>query len=517
MGGPVISLRSKAIARKVVSGASALVLAATILAACGGAQRSALPPPAVLPAGPVGHAGRWLVDSQGRVLLLHGVNVVAKNAPYYPSAFGFGSADAAWLASQGLDVVRLGVLPSGEMPTMGKIDVSYIDQLVSTLHMLARHHIFTLLDWHQDGYGTYFDQPGTYYRADGFPTWMTITNGAPDKQAVFPFDYTSNPALQEAFQAFWDNQVLPGGKSLQAYDLAMLSAVAKRVAGDPWVLGYEVMNEPWPGTTWLPCLTGNGCPSLDATELDPYYARAARAIRAVDPHHMIFFEPFVTYNFGLAPTHIALPRGISNTGMAFHQYAQSPAAARQVFANSLAWSKATGGALLNTEWSSAGTNPASIIAQANDEDAALMPWTYWVFSGCNIACSPARQADLLLHMSRPPVGSNVNAPVVDAVVRPHPVAVAGVPLHLAYDPSSHVMTFSWSPERAGGTGYFGAGATSVFAVPRLDYPLGYTVHASGVKVLSAPNASTLVVAERPPPAKRSPKLAPELSIRLAAR
>ncbi len=459
--------------------------------------------------GPVGHAGRWLVDSQGQVLLLHGVNVVAKNAPYYPSAFGFDSADAAWLAKQGLDLVRLGVLGSGEMPTKGKIDVAYIDRLVSTVDMLARHHIYTLLDWHQDDYGTYFDQPGTIYRADGFPAWMTITNGAPNEQVAFPLDYTSDPALQQAFQAFWDDQALPGGEGLQSYAIAMLTAVARRVAGNPWVLGYEVMNEPWPGTTWQPCLTGNGCPELDATELDPYYAKAASAIRAVDPTHMIFFEPFVTYNFGLAPTHMALPPGISDTGMAFHQYAQSPAAARQVFAYSLAWSKATGGALLNTEWSSSGPDPSSITAQANDEDAALMPWTYWVFGGCDIACASARQADLVLHMSRPPAGSNLNGPVVDAVVRPYPLAVAGTPTHLAYDASSHVMSFYWAPERAARTGSFGPGATSLFAVPQIDYPSGYIVEASGVKVLSATNASTLVVRQQGHP--------PELSVRLTPR
>ena len=34
--------------------------------------------------------GRWLLDPHGRVLVLHGVNMVYKRAPYAPDATGFG-------------------------------------------------------------------------------------------------------------------------------------------------------------------------------------------------------------------------------------------------------------------------------------------------------------------------------------------------------------------------------------------------------------------------------------------
>ncbi|HNA98172.1 MAG TPA: endoglycoceramidase, partial [Marmoricola sp.] len=39
--------------------------------------------------GPFSTSGRWITDSQGRVFLTSGINMVYKRAPYLPSAIGF--------------------------------------------------------------------------------------------------------------------------------------------------------------------------------------------------------------------------------------------------------------------------------------------------------------------------------------------------------------------------------------------------------------------------------------------
>ena len=57
-----------------------------------------------------GHRGRWLVDAYGRVVILHGVNMVVKLPPYDPAVLGFGDDDAAFLASEGFNTVRLGII-----------------------------------------------------------------------------------------------------------------------------------------------------------------------------------------------------------------------------------------------------------------------------------------------------------------------------------------------------------------------------------------------------------------------
>ncbi len=71
------------------------------------------------PALPLGHAGRWITDAQGRVLVLHGINMVYKLAPFYPSAAGFSDDDAAFLARIGFNAVRVGVLWEALEPSPG--------------------------------------------------------------------------------------------------------------------------------------------------------------------------------------------------------------------------------------------------------------------------------------------------------------------------------------------------------------------------------------------------------------
>ena len=53
---------------------------------------------------PLEPSGRWLTDTLGRVVILHGFNYVAKSPPFYPAAFGFGDDDAAFLAAEGFTV-----------------------------------------------------------------------------------------------------------------------------------------------------------------------------------------------------------------------------------------------------------------------------------------------------------------------------------------------------------------------------------------------------------------------------
>src|SRR5580704_11600167 len=65
--------------------------------------------PSEAPTGFISHHGRWLTDSEGRVLLPHGINYVVKQPPFNPLN-GFNAADASFLADHGFRAVRLGVL-----------------------------------------------------------------------------------------------------------------------------------------------------------------------------------------------------------------------------------------------------------------------------------------------------------------------------------------------------------------------------------------------------------------------
>jgi endoglycosylceramidase len=52
-------------------------------------------------------------------VILRGVNMVAKLPPYDPAVLGFSDDDAAFLASEGFNTVRLGIIYKGLEPQRG--------------------------------------------------------------------------------------------------------------------------------------------------------------------------------------------------------------------------------------------------------------------------------------------------------------------------------------------------------------------------------------------------------------
>ncbi len=423
--------------------------------------------------GPIGHDGRWLADGQGRVVLLHGVNLVAKGTQS-PAQRGFDEDDAQWLADNDFDVVRLGLVAADVMPTPGVIDTAYLDSFQSTVDTLTDHGLLVLVDLHQDGWGPTLGD-------DGFPGWMTITHGATDTHTGFPYYYVTNPAIQAAFDSFWGNEAGPGGVDLQDRVGAIFAALATRFAANPGVLGYDLINEPWPGSTYLDCLQlVDGCPTLDHDRLDPYYARMDAAIRAEDSDHLVFGEPWVLFNFGQSQTHISRPGGDANSGMSFHLYTLDPAKDPTLLANARDWSTATGGALLDSEFG-ATQDTTTIDRQVDETDAALIPWIWWSYD-----------EEIVPDLTAPPGGANLRTATADALVRPHPVLVAGTPSGLAYDEAAHVMSFTYSTTDPAGR-RLGADATTVVEVPDRPYPDGWHAVVEGGTITSAPGVSPLTV------------------------
>ncbi len=454
----------------------ALLVAVATLAASGSAAHTASPGARL---GAVGHAGRWLTDRQGRVVLLHGVNVVAKGSRT-PAQEGFGSEDAAWLAANGFDVVRLGLSPSALMPGPGVIDAAYLDSFAATVRDLTGHGLYVLLDIHQDCWG-----PTT--SGNGFPDWMTLTHGAENTHTGFPLCYITNPAISAAFESFWHDEPGPGGTGLQDSFGAMWSALAAAVGSDPGVLGYDLLNEPWPGSGWGPCLNGpDGCPDLDRAELDPFGARMTAAIRAHDPRHLVFTEPFVLFNFGLAPTSVAAPGGAAGGGLSFHMYPFSPADEPKVIANAIAWGTTRGAPVLNTEFSIVlgPPNPVDADRQVSELDAAFVPWIWWDYGS------------VVRDLALPPEGTNVNTPIADQLGRPHPVAVAGTPAWSVYDSTTRSMVFAYATAGPAGA-RLRPGASTVFSVPRRAYPDGWRASVAGGRILGPRDRATLRVGADP--------------------
>lgn len=83
--------------------------------------------------------GRWLTDAQGRVVIIHGTNMINKLAPYTPDALGFGEEDLRFLAENGFNGIRLGFTWAGVEPEPGQYDDAYIDKIVTLAANASTH------------------------------------------------------------------------------------------------------------------------------------------------------------------------------------------------------------------------------------------------------------------------------------------------------------------------------------------------------------------------------------------
>lgn len=405
--------------------------------------------------------------------MLRGMNFVEKWAPFTPEADGFNEDDGALLAANGFNALRLGVPLEFVMPSPGHVDRSYLESIAKTVRILDRHGIYVLLDFHQDGWG-----PVTH--GNGMPAWATLTDGLPNPPAQFPLYYVQNPALQRAFDNFWANREGPDGVPLQQHYATAMRAVAARFASSPTVIGYEAMNEPWPGTNWSSCVSG--CPDLEAQLLAPFYARMTAAVRAVDHRHPVFVEPFVLFNFGGSDT--SLPGAGSRNVLSTHVYALNAAANASAMDRSIAAAERDAVALLVTEWGA--TNEPATLTQIEDQfDARLVPWLYWSYNGHVVADS-----------KQPLVPPNLNVTVLDALTRPYPTVVNGTPTVLGFDAPTATLDFEFSTRRPDGR-RAPRGLETVVKVPNRRYPTGYAVTAVGADVTSPRCAPILTLRNHP--------------------
>lgn len=430
------------------------------------------------PVPPLSSAGRWFTDAHGRVVLLHGFNEVAKSPPFYPAAFGFGDDDAAFLASEGFNALRLGVDFRGLMPEPGEIDDGYIENLATTVDAFRERGLFIILDFHQDGFSPMFN-------GNGLPDWMAISDGLPNPpDAVFPLYYVQNPAMQRAFENFWSNRAGPEGVGLQEYFIMGLERVAARFADNDWVIGVELMNEPWPGSVWEPCTAmGVGCPELEQTLLRPFYEKASAAVRRIAPHQLVFVEPFVLFNFGRGPT--SIPGDIPGAALSFHSYALDLAGELAVLEYGVAAAERDRVAAVVTEFG-ATIDPVILHRITAQMDAELLSWFDWAYNESIIADE-----------DQPAGPDNLRSEAAfAALVRPYPLALAGTPTAISFDPTSKRFELRYSASRPDG-GSYPSELLSVVSVPPRQYPNGYTVAVDGAAVTSAPDASLLTLRSDP--------------------
>ena len=476
-----------------------LVLGLALATAC------APPASADPPKPPLRHDGLWITDAKHRVVILHGVNMVYKRPPYLPSKTGFNDNDARFLAEEGYNTVRVGVIYKAVEPKPGKYDNDYLDGIAETVKALSRHRIFSMLDFHQDLYNEKFT-------GEGFPDWAVIDDGAPAEPTVgFPGTYLTSPGLNQAFNNFWINRAGPGGIGLQDRYAKAWRHVAKKFRDERFLLGYDLINEPWPGSQWPSCAQPAGCPVFEQQVLGPAQSKATEAIRKEDDRHLVWYEPAIITQFGTEYWVSDTP-GDPRQGMSFHIYCliggpiQVPGLPtgegcdpleQLSLENAIERAEANNDTLLLSEFGA--TDDLDVIErQVERADEAMVSWQYWHYCGCDdpTTSGPGDTQAIVIDPSDEPKGNNLKKEKLKVLSRAFPQVVAGTPLSFDFDSDTAEFDLEYSTEGVHGK-TFGKEADTQVVLPRRHYPDGYTVEVQGAKVESQPGARVLVLENCP--------------------
>lgn len=490
---------------RITNRVAALCSALTIALACvvphQALAASAVPPPSnasITERGPIGQSGRWFTDGDGRAFLTQGTNIVYKHDPYTPEAGGFNEDDADWLAEQGFDSVRVGIIWKAVEPEPGVYDDEYLDSIERTITMLASRGIAVQVDAHQDMYNEKFE-------GEFAPDWAVIDDGFPSLLKVgFPTNQALNIGLIRAYDNFLNNREGPGGVGLQERYAAMWGHVAKRFGDLAGVMGYDVMNEPWPGSAYPLCyLTLGDCGPATA-KLDQLHQKAADQIVASDPDAIVHYEPYSVWNAGLntsptAPT--VTPT--AGTALSWHVYCSSNA----LFNNYAGCELPDGRAFDNAEQVSSANGSATLLSEFGATDDAdtlngvigqarkrMVGWQYWSYCGCNDPTTQnQKEQGIVFDPTIPgPVGADgFNAAKLAILAAPHVRAVAGTPTATAWDAEAKTYTASWNSNRVDGTGTFAPGSTSELVVPAVNFPNGFSVDVEGGHATVAADGHTV--------------------------
>lgn len=270
-----------------------------------------------------------LVDGYGRVRIFRGFNDIQRSKgtgykpggpDYLPKALPHEFILDA-LEEQGFNSFRFPMMWAATRPFENLTDTAYLTAASDIIDSMAKHNMYALLDMHQDVLSSRLaDQWNSGY--DGAPRWLVDRTQerhpypwpfkGPFKE--WDFEYFAE-ASGQCFQDIYDNE--HGGLDEWAN---FWQIVAGRFKSQSYVLGYELMNEPWVGDHVAnPTLL---IPGIAGRNLAKPYKTLAKAIREIDNETAIFFEPVtwgMIFSGRVAGTGFAAAPD-PNSVLAYHYY-----------------------------------------------------------------------------------------------------------------------------------------------------------------------------------------------------
>jgi len=181
------------------------------------------------------------IDKDGREIILQGINLVNKNKEvnYLGEE---GPEEFKRFKDWGFNCIRLGIIWDGLEPEPGQYDEEYLKGIDQRIQWAKENDLWVVLDMHQDLYSVKF--------SDGAPEWATIDEGQPHVTgAIWSDAYFMSPAVQIAFDNFWKNTPVSDGIGVQDHYVSAWKHVAERYADNKTVIGFDIMNEPFMGSS----------------------------------------------------------------------------------------------------------------------------------------------------------------------------------------------------------------------------------------------------------------------------
>lgn len=445
---------------------------------------------------------RMPMDSSGRLLLMHGVNVVYKQSPYLPLLSGFdpefslSDRDIEYLLSYGFNLIRLGVLWEAVETSPGVYNTTYLKQVETLVNSLGEAGIYTMIDSHQDlltralcgeGMPTFLVQDLSHHCDSHILSslfWLIGMCRSEDSLHL-PKDSNGNPLLSACVQhSFYKLYLSPETNSLfsQLYHnvnglqdkfLAYWDQVHSQFASNPYILGYDLLNEPWPGNFYAnPGLLIPG--HLDRDFLQPMYSRIADLMRNRTENATMLFEPAqfgdvlsmlggITFETGFTA-----PPGTSNVGNALlndHTYccemsynackggeptlkdAETSCASfnRRKILKRKSDADRLGVGLIMSEFGACfdtAACAAEITAVTSAADEVLASWAYWQYKGFGDFTTFTAELGLDEGLFYP--NSTVQDTKVAALTRTYAQATQGVPQWMYFNPGSQAFGFRYT-------------------------------------------------------------------------
>jgi endoglycosylceramidase len=388
-----------------------------------------------------------LRDDDGRAMVLRGVNLAGahKTAPYTSD---YTQAEYTRLRAEwGMTAIRFLVTWSAIEPAQGRYDDAYLDWVRARIQLAHAAGLAVVIDMHQDVYGEGFG-------FDGAPAWTCDAANYASFTPKEPWGLNYGaPEVMACFDHLWSDAATRGALT------AAWKHVAERLADEPAVIGFDILNEP----SWGSHAVG----SFERDVLQPFYEETIAEVRTIAPHWVAFVEPSNSRNLGFATS--LQPFAATNVVYAPHLYDVAaeqtggfdPAKATALIedaADLAGEAEALGTPLWIGEYGGQGADPEIGAYMHADYQATAavaagaMAWAYDKGGGYSLLTADGAEVPAL----------------VDAIVRPAPSRIAGNPTGWSFDPDSRVFELSWTADPR-------ITAPTIVIAPARVYPEGIVV------------------------------------------